>query len=570
MKDLDYDRIQEIEISATEKLLKYISRKIQGKDILDRIEFFYPDFGEYRHKLAFNMWVSLDFLDKDGRTFIERFLAEKSINLTDEERAILQDRKDSRVSLFEVLEIQGENIRIMDLLQNQVHILWEPELVSVLPKGDLIFGRIGSFLDYSAFIGDINYLPDSVKDDFIEETLIDLNILRTNSPHLTMGEYMKKHSINLYKIYTNSVFEAIELEDDIDAMVYDELDEFEAYLQMKSSSLTIKQDISNLIDFFEYYLVDEELTLYDLDQVDLNDFFQLAIEDGFIVSHEDLNSYIATFKKYLKFLSNKDHDYKEVYKAILDISESRFEYMNKLKYVKSPFLIDKSLSNSVSNHLNEDAISIIMDYDKFILYVLDSSLSLTEKNRFIKKKNLLEINEILESNSHMERKASNQRDFPIIDLFYNLSLKLGMVSIDDHTLNITQKGMNYLRLRDEDKYSMFFQYIWNNDFISLVANVDKSKSMESIKNKLIDLLASLEEDRNYEITTVVSKFSAYPRFFFAYYLYLQYLGIIQCSLYPSYEIKVTPLGKKVLAILQERNCKRSKCPVIYLEQYKKS
>ena len=36
----------------------------------------------------------------------------------------------------------------------------------------------------------------------------------------------------------------------------------------------IKKYVANLIDFFEYYLADEDLTLYDLDQIDFKIFFR--------------------------------------------------------------------------------------------------------------------------------------------------------------------------------------------------------------------------------------------------------------------------------------------------------
>lgn len=570
MKKLDYKRIQEIEMSATKKLLKYISKEMQDENILDKLEFYYPDFGEYKHRLAFNVWISIDFIGPDGKTFIEKFLKEKSSGLTSQEKIILIERNKSKLSLFEVIAIHGEFIEVLDMLQNKIYNLWEPEMNSMISTGDFIFGRVGNLLDNMGFIGDINYLPNSIKDIFLEEVLVDFNHLRLKSPLLTISEYLKKYSINLYKIYTNCIYEAIEMDEDITSIVYDELDEFEIYLEIETPTTVINKYISNLLDFFEYYLADEDLTLYDLNKVDLICFFHTAIEDGFIVSQEDLNSYIATFKKYLGFLSNKDSNYKDIYKEMLHISKSRFELMNQLKLVKSPFVIDKELSNAVSNYLNEDAISFIMDYDKFILYILDYHIGLTEKNKYIKRKNLLEINQMLESPNYTNKKSPNQKDFPIIDLFYNLSLKLGLISISDDALLITEKGTNYLRLRDEDKYTLFFQYIWNNDFISIISNIENKKTLKKIKKDMINFLSSLNEDKNYEISTILSKFTGYTKFFLNYYLYLQYLGIIKYSLYPNYEIKVTPLGKVVLNLFEERNHKKTKCPVIHLQSYKKS
>ncbi|CAK7023242.1 hypothetical protein [Tissierella sp.] len=570
MQDLTYKQIQKIDKSATKKLLKYISKEIQDESILDKLEFFYPDFGEQKHTLAFNVWISIDFMGKDGKTFIEKFLEEKSGVLTEQEKDILIERNKSNISLFEVLDIDGEFIKVVDLLQNKSYKLWEPELAHTISIGDFALARVGNLLGYFTFIGDISYLPSSIKSMFLEEVFIDFNRLRLNFQTLTMKEYLKKYSINLYKIYTNCIFEAMEMDEDIVSVLYDELDEFEAYLGLKVPKSIVKKYIANLIDFFEYYLADEDLTLYDLDQVDFHYFFKDAIEEGFIVSQEDLNSYIATFKNYLGFLSNKDSDYKEVYKELLNISKTRFDFMNQLKLVKSPFVIDKELSNIVSDFLNEDAISLIMDYDKFMLYVLDKPLDLTEKNKYIKRKNLLEMNKISELSNHVDKDSPNQKDFPIIHMFYKLSLNLGLLSINGNKLSVSNKGTNYLRLRDEDKYALFFQHIWKSEFISELCDIENINILEKSKKDLMLSLSSLSENTNYEIGSILPKFSNNLKFFFASYIYLQYLGIIKCNLYPNYEIKLTSLGKTVLNFLESRNNRKHECSVINLESFKKS
>ena len=70
MTEFNYKQIQKIDMSATKKLLNYISEEIQDETILDTLEFFYPDFGEQKHSIAFNVWISIDFMGKDGKNFI--------------------------------------------------------------------------------------------------------------------------------------------------------------------------------------------------------------------------------------------------------------------------------------------------------------------------------------------------------------------------------------------------------------------------------------------------------------------------------------------------------------------
>ncbi|MDR7856888.1 site-specific integrase [Tissierella sp.] len=569
MQTLNYNKIQKIEMSATEKLLKYISSVIQDETLLDKLDFVYPDFGEHTYRLAFNVWISIDFVGKDGKTFIEKFLEEKSPELTTEEAEILIEKNKSNISLFEILDINGESIIVLDLLQNENYTIWDPELLSSVSEGDIIFARIGNLLGHVTFIGDISYLPSSLKSMFIEEAFVDFNHIRFEFPMLTLKDYLKKYSANLYKIYTNCVYEAMETEEDVTSTLYDELDEFEAYLQLKTPRASVRKYVSNLMDFFEYYLIDENLTLYDIDQVDFDSFFREGIKEGFIISQEDLNAYISTLKKYLGFLSNKNHKYKDVYNKLLDISKNRFELMNQIKLVKSPFTINRDLSNIVSNYFNEDAVSLIMDYDKFILYLLDRPLDLTEKNKYIKRKNLIELNDILEFGSFVDKKSPNQVDFPIIHMFYKFSLRLGLLSIQNNTLSVAKKGSNYLRLRDEDKYTLFFEFIWSNDFIAEISSIKHMPMLDTMKNDLAKLLSSLNENISYEISTILPAFSSQPRLFFAYYIYLQYLGIIKCNLYPNYEIIKTSLGNMVLNFLESKNKNDNECRVVELKSFKR-
>lgn len=569
MQNLTYKEIQKIEMSATQKLLNYISKEVQKENLLDKIEFYYPDFSESKHRLAFNVWLSIDFRNKDGKTFIEKLLEDKSAKLTPEERQVLIERNKSTISLYEILFTDGEFIMVLDLLKNESYSLWEPELSHVLSIGDYVFARTGNLLGHMTFIGDISYLPPSMKNLFLEEVFVDFNRIRLKYPNLTIKEYQKKYSMNLYRIYTDCVFEAVEIDEDIISILYNEIDEFEAYLQLKDQGTNIKKHLSNLMEFFEYYLVDEDLTLYDCDLVDFNLFFQDAIKNGFISSQEDLNSYISTFKNFLKFLSCKDEGYKEVYKEILDVSKRRFEFMNELNSRNYPFKINKGISDIVVEGLNKDSISLLMDFDKFILYILDRPLELTKKNKYIRKKNLLEINNMFENSSFVNKKALSQRDFPIIDLFYKFSLSLNLLSIENDMLAITNNGNNYLRLKDEDKYTLFFQYIWSNEFIEEISP-NSTNMIDKMKRDLVNLLYSLEVNKKYEISQLMRDFVGSPKFFFKYYEYLQYLGIIDCTLYPNYEIKISSLGRALIEYLKFIDENKVKCNIIKLETYNKS
>ena len=100
MQTLNYNKIKKIEISATEKLLNYIASVIESEDSLGDIEFFYPDFDENKNRIAFNIWLSIDFITQNNGTFIDNFLDMESNGLTKKEKDILLERNKSNLSLF--------------------------------------------------------------------------------------------------------------------------------------------------------------------------------------------------------------------------------------------------------------------------------------------------------------------------------------------------------------------------------------------------------------------------------------------------------------------------------------
>lgn len=567
MNNRNYKNIQKLNIDVTKKLLKYISQKMQDEDLIEEIGFFHDDFID--HELAFNVWLSFDFVDKYGQSFIDKFLKEKSHTVSKNEREILVERNNSNVSLFEIIDMDKEFIHVIDLFQHKYYTLWEPDLSSALNVDDLVFGRIANLLGAMTFIGDINYLPVSARDTFLREALRDFNILREGNSSMTIRQYLKENSMELYNIYTNCIFEIIESEEDINTIFYGELNEFQSYLKVKAKETHIKKHITNLIDFFEYYLAEDDLSLSDLDEVDFNLFFQEAIENSFMLSIEDLNSYISTFKFYLGFLSNKDSKYKESYKSILEISKSRFQIAKFFDGRDVAFKLDHELRETLEGHLNDYSLLLTMDFDRLMLYALNAPIALTRQKKKIQRKHLLEINNMFEFSIDVVKKSPNQKDFPVIDMLYNFALDLKLMTIEKHNLVLNHKGSNYLRLRDEEKYTIFFDYIWSDKFIGKVANIEDEEVIKTYKKNLLQFFSSLEENSYYKVSDILPDTSLDQSFFLNYYIFLQYVGIIEYKLYPNYEMKVTHLGKAILDYLNFKSKNKKKASVISLDSFKK-
>ena len=112
-----------------------------------------------------------------------------------------------------------------------------------------------------------------------------------------------------------------------------------------------------------------------------------------------------------------DPYYKESYLNLLDISKDRFQYMNELD-VENSLYIDKNLSAMASFGLSDKTLDLLLDYDKFILYISDRVLELTAANQHLKRKDLIQLNDLFEISTLMDTKTPNQKDFPLINLFF--------------------------------------------------------------------------------------------------------------------------------------------------------
>ena len=549
MYRLSYKEIQTIQENTTRKLIQYINDFIKKDNSLDSIEFYYPDFDDEKAMIAFNVWVSIDYRTDYGKTFIEHMLEDRPHGLTHLEKEILRERNKSYVSLFEIEGNKGEYIYVLDILTGDKHKIWEPSLATILKKSDLIFGRVGKIIEYEGFIGNISFLPQSAKNDFLEEVFIDYNRLRFKKPELTMEKYLKQYSVNLYRIYTECIYEVVEMNEDISSILYDELDEFENYLSYHLPRIKIKKHISNLINLFEYYLMDEEMTLYDLDQINMEELISALIEDGFITDQSELVSYIDTIKRYLGYLKNKYPIYKESYEEIFKIYQDIFIYLNKVQYAEKPFNIDRSINYRIASILNEQALNFIMDFEKFILYIINEAVELTKKRKHIKRNTLLELNGIMENEEAIDSKAPNQVDFPMLNFFYVFALDNKLLKLDGDFLVATKKASQYLWLSDEDKYTLFLQYIWDDKFMNDIDPLKEERNMETLRKNLLNLLVSLEENTNQSYLILLPKNLGKSNFLLEYYNYLEMIGLLKYNFYPEIGIEITSLGKIVFKAL---------------------
>lgn len=563
MQNQDFKQIMQLETDVTNKLLSYMHSKVNFMDVFKKFD--HTEFLNIRDgNIALNIWLSIDYVDKSGKRFVEKMLDDESLYLTKTEKEILNEKANSFVSLYEIMAFEADHLVLRDVLNDREYKVLEPSVHKVLEIGEFLFTRIGRVLDNYIFMGDINYLPAIVKDYFLEELLIDYNLLRKDNNYLTMIEYLKDYSLNLYRIYNDILIDIVDGDGDIYSPVLDELEEFEEFLLAKYNDTGVKKHLNNLTNIFDYVFSDNDMSLYDIDDLDLKSFFNEAIKDGFINSQEELNSYITTLKTYLYFLSIGDPEYRESYNTMLAISKNRFKYLNKLD-TQNSFALDKNLASSISFKLNEQALSLLMDYDKFILYISDTNLKLTSTKKHIRRKDLLQLNQLFDNECVIDSKAPNQKDFILINLFFYASLKNNVFVIQGNDLQITNKGYSLLRLSDEEKYALLVQYLLGKDFIRLLYGSSSNFIIENTKNSIIEILSSLKVDKQYTI----DEFPLHHNYVFHDYVnYLLVFGLMTISFQPTL-IGITNLGKKALKYLAQKKDISKHTEIIKLDDFKR-
>ncbi|NLJ78434.1 MAG: hypothetical protein GX329_03655, partial [Tissierellia bacterium] len=258
MNNSDYRQIRNIQDNTTKKLLNYINEFLEEDNSLDSIEFYYPNFDEQKTRIAFNIWISTDYKTNYNKTFIEHMLEEKSNQLSSLEKRVLLERNRSYISLFEITDMRDGYVELVDLLTRNFHTIWDPGTTKMLKVSDLIFCRIGTVLNHESFIGNISFLPPSSKDEFLREIFLDYNYTRIRHSELSIYSYLKQYSVNIYRIYTECIYDALEMDEDSTSIFYDEIEEFESFLQIKASRSEIKKHITNLINLYEFYFLEQD------------------------------------------------------------------------------------------------------------------------------------------------------------------------------------------------------------------------------------------------------------------------------------------------------------------------
>ena len=549
MQNYDCDYIENIQENIYNKLLDCADFYFNVEQLSNSIDFFYPDFDEQKADKAFLLWMVSDYRSVYNKSLIEHVLEEYEHIFTKLERQVLMDQRDSFLSLYKVEAIEGDFIRVQDLITREESILTDPRSVNIVKAGDLIYARILNILGVKKFSPYFSFLPSSLKEDFVSEIIFDFNKRRLVNQNLSLKQYLKCYSLTVYRIYTELIYELIRIDEDKISQIYSELDNFEAYMENYIPIDKIREFSDNLINFFEYYLIDKKLTIDDIPNIDFEYILVRAIEEGYISSKEDFISYAHSFKYYLKYLKCTNKKFAKSYKKILDIYENLFHYIEYINKMDHPFKLDQDFSRKLSRNLSEKAFNLVMNYDKFLMYLIDNPLRLEDGQ--ILYSDIVDLAYSIVDPFDDEFEFDDKRDMELFNLFYSFSLNFEIAEVKSNFFILTKKAAQFLKLKDEDKYSLLLKFVFSGDF----KNYTSGK--KEIKSFFTDL--------------AIKEIASYPKIYdetYMYYRYLEILDLVEIKDNLGFNIEISPFGKFIYKNLYMDRSLENRGKVLVLSEYR--
>ncbi len=555
---MDHDKLQELENLATEKLIDYINNDGRASKLFQENYEEYEFLDMERSHIPFNLWLCCDYRDQSGRGFVHR-LIETDRNIPPIQREILLGKAESFVTILEIKDFYEPYAVAFDVLNHTEYRLLEPRVSVILKKGDYLLARVGKVLSSVRMLGEVNFIPRSALPYLLREV-----IRRYNDTDMTRGDmksFLKTNSLFLYESYYHTAYENHEPDEGDMLPIYDEMDEFEEYLSLKSSQEGIERHLSNLIELYEYELADDGASLKDLNKVNLKEMLQDMISEKFITTPLMLSSYFSTLREYLGFLAKNDKTYRRSLAELQSLSQERFRYVKEILRQNRLSQGDPLLSIRLREIDYKPTNTYLDDFDRFLLYVYETPVELTESRRTVKRKDLNGLLRLLEGEYPMFPSRRGSTRMTILDFFSKMGVDLKLLRVKDGQLIVTSRTDEYLSLSREDKLTMHLKCFWKSGFIRGVLGISLADARR-IKKAYLQITRATTSSM-YELLELSEAEEDHAAHFVRL---LNYMGIVDQRGWGENFVQ-TPIGRLARAHFQEWDRpKRDK--VIHIKQYK--
>jgi len=601
-----------------DKLFNYIEYFVTRKGISDvHSQFQFRGLDEKHASIVFNMWLTLDYVTPHGKTFIEHFLREKSKGLSKEEVDILKGLNKSFVSLFKVLDTKNDYIILKDLINNKEFILLNHQYIKI-KRGYVFLGRNANLLGKFELVGEMTFVDPKVEETILEVINRSYSIFKNHEPNLTMKIFLKKYSNLIYELIDPILQENIQ--EEIPQDIKNKLNEFGRHLEFNErlKNQTIRKHLDRVFEFYWYYLRDIDKGLYEIDGDVLKDFLTEGITNDFISSKTELASYITSIKKFAKYLKEKGIIQKEAYDSIVEISKNKDYYIEMfhefdigsydnivdfdeaLDYFIDPcFNVDSQIARIVEKYNYDTTQRFLEDYKTFLEYLTNNDVKATNINNYINRKNILKLNDILENRIKIEGTV-NQKDIPIIHLFYQFSKDKEILALNDRGYIVVEREEieDFNGLNPNEQVATLINYIWYeanwNEFAdeSVFSGIDEEYQL---RDEYLRILSRLKTDRFYDFSEIKMSYKEEdPHGFIPYKYpfggahvlntkvvrYFSYIGLLEIQykkVNSKYDriygedidkIKITKLGRELFKYLYKNHQDNDNTNVINLSDYR--
>lgn len=424
-----FDDLQRLDNITALKLLMYMNEYIDRYNIRRlRYRYNHEDLLNADFDYAFNLWLSLDYVNKNGQSMIDSMINDKMGDLTSEEINLLMMKRESYLSLYRVESYSENLVCLEDLVLNEKIYFWKLDDILELNQGDYFAGRLIWYKDQMLNIGQYKSIEPECSAPMIYSINQKYKFLVDNVEMYSKRYYLKKHSFAVYSIIFEIEDEFLKRKKDI--KVEEELKSFRYYLSINRglSEKTIGAYDLNLRNLYKHTLRNRYKTLNEITEDSIYEYLICACINQ-KCSIGKLRSTLLSLRHYISHIE------------LLGLGSSEYEVLRELCKERNYFdeiyerLGDRGEKLQLSYLLDEDGESASMSKewkDEWAMPVV----------KRMKKEPILlaEINEFMRDLSNGFYKYKSRKiDLETIEdenqsrkiiIYENFSRHMGWVNID--------------------------------------------------------------------------------------------------------------------------------------------
>jgi len=228
-------------------------------------------------------------------------------------------------------------------------------------------------------------------------------------------------------------------------------------------------------------------------------------------------------------------------------------------------MLKEGYLNTMNFKGNEKIKNFLSDFDKFVDYISTKDVTIGKATKYISKKYLFEINEIMSIKQQDVTANSTQPSYPLLYLFYRLAVESKLFSESKIkggklALKPTKRIEMFKRLSEVEKYIYLLEILWVDcdfeklefqsyghlDVLEVVTKMDIFKKKKANKRILVNEFSR-------DISTIL--------LYFSYFGVMDVMEDAELKLKLKYsiskiffvkEVILTPVGEKIIKILDEK------------------